>query len=79
MIIGDELVMTDNRQTTDRQTDRQADRQTFLSRPSSIREIFFSFFAYGRERTNGVKFIPPCFARRGIIFYLPDDPKNPSK
>jgi hypothetical protein len=44
MIIGDELVMTDNRQTTDRQTDRQADRQTFLSRPSSIREIFFSFF-----------------------------------
>ncbi len=63
-------------QTTDRQTDRQTtdrqttDRQTFLSWPPSIWEIliliFFFFFAYGRKRTNGVKFIPPCFARRGI-------------
>ncbi len=63
-IIGDELV-TDNRQT-DRQT---TDRQTFLSWPSSIWEIFFFFFfffffVYGRERTNGVKFIPPCSLRK---------------
>ncbi len=74
-IIGDKLV-TENRQTDNRQTDN---RQTFLSWPPSIWEILiliFFFFAYGRERTNGVKFIPPCllrkfasltcFARRGI-------------
>ncbi len=78
-IIGDQLV-TDNRQTDRQQT--TDNRQTFLSWPPSIWKIlifffFFFFFAYGRERTNGVKFIPPCslrkfalltcFARRGII------------
>jgi hypothetical protein len=55
-------------QTRDRQTDRQQtdNRQTFLSWPPSIWEIliFFFFFAYGRERMNGVKFIPPCLLRK---------------
>ncbi len=67
-IIGDELVT--DRQTTDRQqtTDRH-----FWADPYPYGKFFF--FAYGRERTNGVKFIPPCslrkfalltcFARRG--------------
>ncbi len=42
--------------------------------------FFFFFFAYGKERTNGVKFIPPCslrkfasltcFARRGIKSWI---------
>ncbi len=75
----DNLGRTRYRQTDDR---RQTDRQTFLSWPLSIREIFnfFFFFACGRERTNGVKFIPPyslrkfasltCSTRRGIIKFL---------
>ena len=70
-IIGDELV-TDNRQQTDRQ---QTD--IFELTPIHKGNFFFFFpFAFGMERTNGVKFIPPCslrkfasltcFARRGI-------------
>ncbi len=73
--IGDKLV-TDRRQTTDRQTDRQTD--IFELTPIHKGNFkFFFFFAFGRESTNGVKFIPPCslrkfalltcFARRGII------------
>ncbi len=74
-IIGDKLVtdrQTDNRQTTDRQTD------IFELTPIQMGNFnFFFFFAYGRERTNGVKLIPPrslrkftlltCFTRRVII------------
>jgi hypothetical protein len=73
-IIGDKLV-TDGRQT-DRQTDRQKDifELTPIHKGNFLLLLFF--FAYGRERTNGVKFIPPyslhkfawltCSARRGI-------------
>ncbi len=57
-IIGDELV-------TDRQTDRQ---QTDIFELTPIHmgnfNFFFFFFAYGRERANGVKFIPPCSLRK---------------
>jgi hypothetical protein len=39
-------------------------RQIFLSGPPSIWEILVNFFFEdGRERTNRVKFIPPCMLR----------------
>ncbi len=71
--LGTNSWQTDNRQTTDRQTDRH-----FWADPHPYGKLifFFFFFAYGRERTNRVKFIPPCLlckfalltcsARRGI-------------
>ena len=55
---------TRHRQTTDRQTDRQTD--IFELTPIHKRKFNFFSFAHESESMNGVKFIPPCSARRGI-------------
>jgi len=58
---------TRHRQQTDRQTtDRQTDRQTDIFEPTLIHmgNLNFFFFAFKRERPNGVKFIPPCLLRK---------------
>jgi hypothetical protein len=55
-----------DRQTTGRQTDRQTD--IFELTLIYIGNFnFFLFFAYGLQKMNVVKFIPPCSGRRGII------------
>ncbi len=67
-IIGDKLVT--DRQQTDRQTDRQTDnrQQTDIFELTPIHmgnfNFNFFFFLHWRERTNGVKFIPPCSLRK---------------
>jgi hypothetical protein len=61
-IFEDKLV-TDNRQTTD------IFELTPIHKENFNFFFFFFFFEFGRERTNGVKFIPPCFARRRIRLF----------
>jgi hypothetical protein len=76
-VVTDRQQTTDRQQATDRQqndnrqptTDNR--QQTTDNRQTDIFELtpihmgnFIFFFAYGRERRNGMKFIPPCLLRK---------------
>jgi hypothetical protein len=57
---------------TNKQTERQTDRH-FGANLHPYGKLKKLIFAYGREITNGVKFIPPCCACRGIILQTVGD------